>query len=245
MHLHFNEQMLTIVHLHIILIDAKKDNIQSFPHLYVREQICYILYRSDKKFMKSPSLDRRSRYSIQVIQQALFEMLEKKPLDQITVVDICNAADVNRGTFYKYYRDVPDLYDKTEDAMVAKIQGLLPTDPPAEGKNNFFMKAVLRVLTESSEFLFITQHHIFSDRLSQKIMEPFIPYIRSLTETYHPGIGEQESALLTEYIMGGCSRVITYWLNSGIKIPAEVIEKSIVEMISRSLTTSDTPSLAH
>ena len=34
-------------------------------------------------------------------------------MDKITVVDTYVKADVNRGTFYKYYRDVPDLYDKT------------------------------------------------------------------------------------------------------------------------------------
>lgn len=186
--------------------------------------------------MKNQSLDRRSRYSLTVIRQALFELLEKKPLEDITVVDICNAADVNRGTFYKYYRDVQDLYSKTEDAMVEKIQSLLPTAQPADGEPHFFMKEVLRVLTESSDFAFITQHHIFSDRLSQKIMAPFVPYLRNLAKAYRPGITEQESALLAEYIMGGCSRVITYWLNSDMTIPAEEIDRTVTRMLYTSLT---------
>lgn len=46
-------------------------------------------------------------------------------MDKITVVDTYVKADVNRGTFYKYYRDVPDLYDKTEDSLVKEIYALL------------------------------------------------------------------------------------------------------------------------
>ena len=42
-------------------------------------------------------LDRRSRYSMQVIREALFELLETKSLDEITVVDIVNEAKVGRG----------------------------------------------------------------------------------------------------------------------------------------------------
>lgn len=204
-----------------------------------------ILYRSDEKFMKSPSLDRRSRYSIHAIQQALFEMLEKKPLDQITVVDICNAADVNRGTFYKYYRDVPDLYDKTEDELVEQIHSLVPDTATNERMDTSPLKNVLEVLTTSSEFTFITQHHVYSDRLAQKILANSTPYIRGLTKTYRPGISEQESILLTEYIMGGCSKIVTYWLNSGMEIPADVLEKTMTEMIARSLLADDAPAASH
>ena len=49
-------------------------------------------------------LDRRTRYSIKAIRYAMFELLETKSLDSISVTNICAIADINRGTFYKYYR---------------------------------------------------------------------------------------------------------------------------------------------
>lgn len=193
--------------------------------------------------MKNQTLDRRSRYSIKVIQQALFTLLEKKSLDEITVVDICNTADVNRGTFYKYYRDVPDLYDKTEDDLVEKIHSLVPDTATAAPMDTSPLKNVLQVLTTCSEFTFITEHHMYSDRLAQKILANATPYIRGLTKTYCPDISEQDSILLTEYIMGGCSKIITYWLSSGMEIPAESLEKFMVKVISQSLG-SDNGSVA-
>ena len=70
---------------------------------------------------KKKHIDRRSRYSKKVIKEALLELLNKKKLDEITVVDVCRKADVNRGTFYKYYRDVPNLYSEMEDEFINKI----------------------------------------------------------------------------------------------------------------------------
>ena len=68
--------------------------------------------------MENSNLDRRTKYSLRVIRAALFELLETRSLDAVTVTDICAKADVNRGTFYKYYRDVYDLFEKTEDEFI-------------------------------------------------------------------------------------------------------------------------------
>lgn len=48
----------------------------------------------------------------QYIQDALMELLKKKPIDGISVSEILNIAGTCKGTFYKYYRDKYDLlYD--------------------------------------------------------------------------------------------------------------------------------------
>ena len=71
--------------------------------------------------MKNSQLDRRSRYSMHAIRSALFELLKEKELQNITVTDICRLADINRGTFYKYYKDVPDLYAQIETSIAEEI----------------------------------------------------------------------------------------------------------------------------
>lgn len=56
--------------------------------------------------------DRRAQYSKRVIREALYELMQKKPLNKITVTEICALADVNRSTFYAYYTDIFDLHRK-------------------------------------------------------------------------------------------------------------------------------------
>lgn len=49
--------------------------------------------------------------SRKMINDALADLLMEKPLDKITVTDVVRRADINRGTFYAHYRDIPDVVD--------------------------------------------------------------------------------------------------------------------------------------
>src|SRR6266496_628935 len=53
--------------------------------------------------------DRRVRRTRAALQQALIELLPRKSYEQITVEDICAAADIGRSTFYAHYRGKEDL----------------------------------------------------------------------------------------------------------------------------------------
>ena len=59
--------------------------------------------------METKRDDRRTQYSKRVIREALFELMQEKPLNKITVKELCERADVNRSTFYAYYTDIYDL----------------------------------------------------------------------------------------------------------------------------------------
>ncbi len=44
---------------------------------------------------------------------ALISLLKKKPLEYISVSEICKTAEVNRSTFYLHYENIGDLLDET------------------------------------------------------------------------------------------------------------------------------------
>lgn len=47
--------------------------------------------------------------SRKLIKEALADLLQEKPLDKITVTDVVKRAEINRGTFYAHYVDIPDV----------------------------------------------------------------------------------------------------------------------------------------
>lgn len=59
--------------------------------------------------MKKAAEDRRTQYSKRMIRESFYELMKEKPLDKISVTEICKKADVNRSTFYSYYTDIYDL----------------------------------------------------------------------------------------------------------------------------------------
>ena len=50
-----------------------------------------------------------SKYIDTLLRRTLLEMMERRPLDDITVVELCNRAEVNRKTFYNHFADISAL----------------------------------------------------------------------------------------------------------------------------------------
>ena len=70
--------------------------------------------------------NRKVKYTCQVIREAYFKLLQEKPINKITIVEICELADIHRGTFYQHYHDIYDLQDSIEREMMTKFDEVLP-----------------------------------------------------------------------------------------------------------------------
>lgn len=53
--------------------------------------------------------DRRILKTRAAIKEAFFSILEYKPVEKITVRELCDKADINRSSFYDHYIDYPDF----------------------------------------------------------------------------------------------------------------------------------------
>lgn len=53
--------------------------------------------------------NKRHQETIDNINKAFITLLQDKQLSEITVSDICKAANINRSTFYEKYEDIPAL----------------------------------------------------------------------------------------------------------------------------------------
>ena len=75
--------------------------------------------------------NRRVKMTKSMMKEALLELLEKKPLDKITVKDVCENADVNRSTFYSYYESIEQLLLEIEDDVLNQLP-MYPDSPEGE-----------------------------------------------------------------------------------------------------------------
>lgn len=65
--------------------------------------------------------DRRIQKSQDAIMKAFIELMQTKNFEQITINQIAELADVNRGTIYLHYVDKYDLLDKCIDTHLHKV----------------------------------------------------------------------------------------------------------------------------
>lgn len=65
--------------------------------------------------------DRRVRKTKKSIQDAFIVLLKTYDLEEITIQQIADTADINRATFYKHYTDKFNLLKKIEENEINKL----------------------------------------------------------------------------------------------------------------------------
>ena len=66
-------------------------------------------------------MDLRQKKTLAAIRTAFLELLGKKPLEKITVKELCALACINKSTFYSHYEDIYALSEAMEQETVASI----------------------------------------------------------------------------------------------------------------------------
>ena len=62
--------------------------------------------------------DARVRYTQHVLKESFLALLEEKPVNRITVKEVCELAELNRATFYTHYSDCFALLENIENELL-------------------------------------------------------------------------------------------------------------------------------
>ena len=62
--------------------------------------------------------DARVKYTRMVLKKALLELMQHKPVNKITVKEVCERAELNRATFYAHYPDVRGVTEEIENEII-------------------------------------------------------------------------------------------------------------------------------
>lgn len=166
-------------------------------------------------------MDQRVRYSKMVIKNVFIEKLREKPIDKITVSEICSSAEINRATFYKYYENPYDLLDKLEWELIDNLEQKLVSMGVTE-----FTEVLRIVLTEIKE-----NHDIYNLLMSDSVDSEFRDRIFAHCYDYNiktinkifTNLSEEKREWIYYFIAEGCNGILTRWLKSGMSMPIEEV----------------------
>lgn len=91
---------------------------------------------------------RNAIRSKRLIRNAFIELLQAKTLDRITVTNIVEKAELNRGTFYAHYADINMLIQSIEDEIAQSLYDLL-----SDAENPNLIKDPLSMFLKISHYL--------------------------------------------------------------------------------------------
>lgn len=190
---------------------------------------------------KTSSPDRRVRRTKALLVSALVSLLETKSIKDISVKELCDAADINRGTFYLHYRDIYDMMEQLELEMMEQFETLLSSHAPEELLNNPYplIYDVFRLTGENAPLCTALLGKNGDISFLLRIKDLFRRRLLTMwIDTYH-----RKDAAQFEYsysfIAAGCVGLIESWLFSSPNESAEEMARLANDIITtgiRSLT---------
>ncbi|MDF2801617.1 MAG: hypothetical protein K0S61_1520 [Anaerocolumna sp.] len=152
------------------------------------------------------ALDRRVIYTKKVIKEALLSLLNEHPLDKITVKEICDIADINRATFYRYYTDTYNLFESIEEELIQKA---FP-----EGVTSIDNYKLLYIIYENQGFYKeFFRSHVESPYIRKVIKEKYDEILLMVMK--NDKHKEQLFRYTFEYMLHGILGLLKDWVNNG------------------------------
>lgn len=164
-------------------------------------------------------VDRRVIRTKQQIRQALIELLAEKNESAISVRELAQKANINRGTFYIHYNDIHDLVEQLVDEAVEKLLGVCRRHPPAQTPRASypFLTDLFQTLQDDSQLFTIllgsSGSHIYAERLCVTIQENFLNDLLSVFYS----VDAKQRQVASDFIVSGCLHEALLWLRSGTK----------------------------
>ena len=169
--------------------------------------------------------DRRVRRTKKLLTQALTKLMQEKKIKEITVKELTELADMNRGTFYLYYKDINNMVQQIEDGMFVMLEQLLARH---EGMGlaagiTPILQDIFRFVYENSDLcralLSPNGDITFLNRMNELLRKN----CRTYWDTISAGKDEAKYEYYYSFCVSGCAGIIHAWLaNSCREAPEQM-----------------------
>lgn len=173
-----------------------------------------------------PTENRRTQMTKLLLRTALIELMQEKPITQITIRALCEKADLNRTTFYLHYTDQMALLEDAErQVMEQTVEHMkhIHTDRRTTKLVLAFLEYV-----KKNDLMFRT---LLCRDDSESFRRRFVEELRHLIGSELPMYGDDtRTQYVLSFLMYGSLYVIIHWIESGYKESTEQIAQLLFEL---------------
>ena len=173
--------------------------------------------------------------SRKLINAALADLLMEKPLDKITVTDVVNRAQINRGTFYAHYADIPDVIDHLIQQTFANIRDALSApSQPLEDTAGALLRRIQSLLEEDLDFYRKIMNSSASPLLINRLVDVVLDYLLD-NQTLFPMGNPQRYTFVVRFCAGGLSTLYRDWFEGKLPISLSELTAQAEQLLSDTL----------
>lgn len=188
--------------------------------------------------MKKLTNDHRTRVTRMLIRRAFMSLLAQKPIQSISVKELCERAGINRSTFYAHYTDLHDLLQQIEDEMFAEFEKALDTlyhldttapEPVA------VTTEVFQCLKDNSDLCTVTLSDYGDKAFALKLLQRGRECCMENYLQYFKGASPRQVEYYYAFVSAGCIGLLRRWLDDGMLLPAGELAQLAENIMMRGL----------
>ena len=186
--------------------------------------------------------DRRVRKSKAAIKKAFIQLLEDSQIERITIRQISDKADINRGTFYLNYDDKYALLEEMEDEQIADLKKLVDirkvnlaqktAEEFIEIFSNEVIKKVMIHISENIEFYHAILNLDRTSKIEERFTDMILSNINYLIGENNTVYGVPDDYYL-RYVSGALMSMVKYWVHDENRVSIEELVQYIVTISTR------------
>lgn len=189
--------------------------------------------------MAEKTEDRRIRRTKKLLRETLAELMDEKEFKDISVKEITERADLNRGTFYLHYKDTYDLLEKIEDDLINNFNALILDYQPTADNVSAFM-----IINQVYDFI-AENHHICRILLQSSGSTHFEDKLRGIIASkgfeinaiFFVGIDLKAQLYKTQFFAYGLMGLVKQWLTDDMPIPKSDMVRLVDRIISSAFSS--------
>lgn len=174
-----------------------------------------------------PKAEYRSAIrSRKMINAALADLLLEKPLDKITVTDVVARAQINRGTFYAHYADIPDVIDNLIQHTFASIREAISLSPASVEQIPVVLLGRIQAILESDlEFYQKIMNSGAAPLMMNRLMDVVLQYLLENERLFFPDKPEQY-AITIRFCAAGLSGLYRDWFTGKLNMTLDELTQA-------------------
>ncbi len=179
--------------------------------------------------------DRRIRKTKKLLKESLIELMNEKKVKDITIKDITERADLNRGTFYLHYLDIYDLLSQIEDEIITNLTALLKTFNETQTLSSYeLLEQLFNYLYENKEIfrvlLYTNSDTQFLNKLQTLIKTMGLYTLQNVYKDSPPIV----YTYFLSFISSGVIGMVEHWFENGMTLTPSEMASMVNQMITKS-----------
>lgn len=170
-----------------------------------------------------------------VIRSALFKLMSEKELSKITVSELCVYAEINRKTFYRHYRTIPDVIEELEGEILDEFAEIMRTSGGSVLDVGAVIRDISLVVVQRRDF-FVSIMKRNSDLFGNgRIKEALRRTLMAALKKVGTITDEQTLRAASEFTVSGVLSLYAAWFDGGCEGDLDFLTEISVKMVTRGL----------